>query len=67
MTVPAERTRAVLRARQLLIELSDIRDDADLEVIRERARMVLRHFPEPVHLHISAAYVPSIWADLDIK
>jgi hypothetical protein len=57
MTIPIERTIAVLNARQFLIELSVVQDDVDLEVLRKRARMLLRHFPERVHFHHSAAFV----------
>ena len=67
MTIPIERTIAVLNARQFLIELSVVQDDVDLEVLRKRARMLLRHFPERVHFHLSAAFVPEIWADPDVK
>jgi hypothetical protein len=67
MTIPLERTYSVLRARQLLIELETLPESANLAVIRQRARAILRHFPERVHIHVSAAMAPSIWADPDEK
>ena len=67
MTIPLERTYSVLRARQFLIELETLPQGSDLEVIRDRASAVLRHFSERVHLHLSAAMAPSIWADPDEK
>jgi hypothetical protein len=67
MTTPYERTRAVLGARQLLSDLAAAPDDADLGGFRGRARTLLRHFPEPVHFHLSAVMVSGIWADPDAK
>lgn len=63
MTIAIERTMAVIRARKFLLELSVAPDDIDLELVRVRARMLLRHFPEPVDLYVSAAYLPDIWAE----
>ena len=65
MTLPYERTRSVLGARQLLIELAVVSDRADLEKYRPLSRGLLRHFPEAIHLHLSAGFAPDIWADPD--
>lgn len=43
MTLPFERTRAVLQARSFLTELS--RDAAMPEAVRAEARRLLRHYP----------------------
>jgi hypothetical protein len=67
MTIPYERTQSVLAARQLLMDLAAAPDDIDLEAFRGRARTLLRHFPERVHFHLSAALAPGIWADPDGK
>jgi hypothetical protein len=67
VTTPYERTQAVLRTREFLMDLAAARDDADLEVLRGRAQSLLRHFPERVHLHLSAASGLGIWADPDEK
>lgn len=67
MTVPDERTRAVLRARDLLTELATAPHDVKLDVLRERARTLLRHYPDLVHLRLSAAMASGIWGDPDAK
>ena len=43
MTMPHERTRAVVQTRDFLLELSS--DDSMPERIRHDARFLLRHFP----------------------
>jgi hypothetical protein len=63
MTMPYVRTRAVLRAKDLLMDLAGAPDDLDVELFRGRARTLLRHCPEKSDIHISAALAPSIWAD----
>jgi hypothetical protein len=63
MTVPSERTQAVLMARDLLTELAVAPNNADLGVLRTRARILLRHYPDRLHLHQSAAMAPEIWGE----
>lgn len=47
MTTPDERTRALLFAGELLSDLSNPLITPDVpEAIRERARHVLRHYPD---------------------
>ncbi|WP_144140743.1 BPSL0761 family protein [Paraburkholderia sp. BCC1884] len=65
MTLPHERTRSVTGARQLLVDLAEAPDNADLEKFRVLSRRLLRHFPEPIDIHLSAGLAPSIWADPD--
>ncbi|REG52095.1 hypothetical protein B0G80_8611 [Paraburkholderia sp. BL6669N2] len=65
MTLPYERTRSVIGARQLLIDLAAASDNADLEKFRALSRRLLRHFPEPIDLQLSAGFAPGIWADPD--
>ncbi len=43
MTLPHERTRSLIQARELLVELS--RDPSLNEAIRAQAKVVLRHYP----------------------
>lgn len=49
MTLPTERTRAVLNARDFLDRLSDSRKSRGIKFIpktvRDEAREILRHFP----------------------
>ncbi|MGF6303352.1 hypothetical protein OKW42_006705 [Paraburkholderia sp. WC7.3d] len=46
MTMPDERTRALLRARQLLLKLSRANPAGNLERFRQEAVAVLRHYPD---------------------
>lgn len=64
---PSERTRSVLEALQLLMELAVVPHKADLEKYRVLSRRLLRHFPEPICLHLSASFASGIWADPDAK
>lgn len=43
MTMPNERTRALIQTRDLLVELAQ--DPALSESIRRQARQLLRHYP----------------------
>lgn len=43
MTMPSERTRALIQTRDLLVELAQ--DSALSESIRRQARQLLRHYP----------------------
>lgn len=43
MTMPSERTRALIQTRNLLVELAQ--DSALAEPIRRQARQLLRHYP----------------------
>ncbi|HKR40308.1 MAG TPA: BPSL0761 family protein [Paraburkholderia sp.] len=65
MTIPYERTRAVLQTRDLLKELAIGHGSVYPDTLRRRAEALLRHFPEPFHIDISAAASPSIWAPSD--
>lgn len=59
MTTPAERTRAVTRARRFLERLqTDKRLPADL---RSEALQVLRHYPGYAELDLSASALPAVW------
>ena len=46
MTMPDERTRALICARELLLELSLHPERLHARQLRERARHVLRHYPD---------------------
>nr|WP_090352173.1 BPSL0761 family protein [Pseudomonas oryzae] len=43
MTMPTERTRAIIQTREFLVSLS--RDQALPEAVRNEARRLLRHYP----------------------
>ncbi|MEX3944362.1 BPSL0761 family protein [Paraburkholderia sp. BR10937] len=44
--MPDERTRALLYARKLLFDTSQMTSTADVNALRERAVSVLRHYPD---------------------
>lgn len=67
MTVPYERTRSVLRTRQFLQELAAAGEGYDMDHFINQARTLLRHYPDPHHLRISAVALPDVWADPDAK
>jgi hypothetical protein len=66
VTTPYERTQAVARTRDLLIELSAGRT-IDADTLQRRALSLLKHFPEPIDIDLSAAALPSVWSRLDAK
>ena len=43
MTMPSERTRAIIQTREFLVDLS--RDQALPEAVRTEAHRLLRHYP----------------------
>ncbi len=63
MTMPEERTRALSQTRTFLTELCDREVTPDIpEAIRRVARRLLRHYPEPPTLDLTAAVLPQWWA-----
>jgi hypothetical protein len=66
MTTPFERTQALVRTRDLLEELAAGEEIAP-DTLRRRAAALLRHYPAPVDLDLSAAALPGIWAAFSAK
>lgn len=60
MTVPEERTRAVLQTRRFLQQLS-ARADVP-KAVRLEAERLLRHYPDAGHIDAAAAAWPQWWA-----
>jgi hypothetical protein len=55
MTLPDERTRAILQARQFLLDLMTPSETPRVpREIRDRARSVLRHYPLPYEVEVIA-------------
>ena len=54
MTTPDERTRALLRARNVMIELSRAESPTQLETLRDKAIAVLRHYPDRGEIELIA-------------
>ena len=46
MTMPDERALALIRGRELLVELSQSHKAVDAQALRERANHVLRHYSD---------------------
>lgn len=62
MTMPYERTKAVIATRELLQLLASSDDVVSGIDIRAIAVRLLRHYPLDVDLDISAAALPGVWA-----
>ncbi|MDZ4341703.1 MAG: BPSL0761 family protein [Candidatus Binatia bacterium] len=66
MTIPSERTRAVVAAREFMVDL--ITPSATPKVpraIRERALRCLRHYPGSYDLARTAAALPEQWGKVE--
>ena len=62
MTMPYERTNAVIETRELLQMLARSDGSAVPSTIDDLARQLLRHFPLDVDVDVSAAALPGVWA-----
>ncbi|WP_342029103.1 BPSL0761 family protein [Paraburkholderia caballeronis] len=62
MTIPTERTKAVLDTRDFLKILSNAEEVTIPGLVQSVATSLLRHYPLVVDLDISASVLPSIWA-----
>lgn len=62
MTMPYERTKAIIETRELLQLLARSDGSALPSTLRDLARHLLRHFPLDVDLDVSAAALPGVWA-----
>jgi hypothetical protein len=62
MTMPSERTKAVIETRELLQLLASSDGSTMPSRIHDLARQLLRHFPLDVDLDVSAAALPNVWA-----
>ncbi len=68
MTLPNERTRAVVQARRFLQDLLDPRVTPRVpKEIRVRAYWILRHFPLECDMEIVATKMPSRFGKVDRK
>jgi hypothetical protein len=62
MTMPHERSRAVLWTREFLQELLDSRQTPGVsDRVRERARTLLRHFPSRGDMAMTGRALPTWW------
>lgn len=62
MTTPAERTKAVVDARNFLQLLSNAEEVTIRGLVQSVAIGLLRHYPLDVELDASASALPGVWA-----
>lgn len=63
MTTPTERTHALQQTRAFLAKLCDSVSTPDVPAsIRNIARQLLRHYPEPGTVDVTATVLPHWWA-----
>jgi hypothetical protein len=62
MTLPDERTRAIVNARNFLYDLTDPKKTPRVpKSVRQQAWRILKHYPWNLHLNIAAAVMPDVW------
>jgi hypothetical protein len=62
MTLPDERTRAIVKARNFLYDLIDPKKTPRIpKAVRERARRILKHYPWDSYLDMTAEALPDVW------
>jgi hypothetical protein len=62
MTTPAERTKAVVDARDFLQMLSNAEEVTIRGLVQSVAIGLLRHYPLKIDLAASASALPTVWA-----
>lgn len=65
MTLPYERSRAVISTREFLLKVSSTYNNGYKRIpkeVRQMARMLLRHYPHAYELHEAAKAAPDIFA-----
>lgn len=64
MTLPDERYRSLAQTREFLIQLMSSKDTPRVpKIIRQRARGLLRHWPDTYHLHLICEALPDQFAE----
>jgi hypothetical protein len=61
MTLPYERHRAVINAREFLVQLCCGEIARIPKEVRERARRLLKHYPSPLDLDFAAQQAPDVF------
>lgn len=63
MTLPDERYRSLTQTREFLIQLMNSKDTPRVpKIIRQRARGLLRHWPDSYHLELMTKEMPQHFA-----
>ena len=66
MTLPYERTRAVLNTQEFLYSLLDPKDTPKVpKDVRQWARRCLKHYPNVSDMVRSAEQLPFVWGPVD--
>lgn len=70
MTLPYERTRALINVHEFLIRLSNVYSENGIKHIpaevRREARWLLKHFPRPYDLYAAAKCAPDVFDEQEI-
>ena len=65
MTMPDERTRAILQTKDFLVDLLSAEQTPGVpETVRREARRLLRHFPGLMELHLAHLALPVVFGDV---
>ncbi|SAK99574.1 hypothetical protein AWB76_07747 [Caballeronia temeraria] len=67
MTIPAERTKAVVHTREFLEMLASAEEVTIRGLVQSVAIGLLRHYPLNVDLDVSASALPEIWAQPTVE
>ena len=68
MTIPSERTRATIYALEFLQDLLDPKKTPKVpKSVRQRAARVLRHYPRPLDLDLTAVKLPTLWVRVTLE
>lgn len=62
MTTPYERTKAVVETRAFLEILAAAEEVSVVGLVQSLAVCLLRHYPLDVDIAVSAAAIPTLWA-----
>lgn len=65
MTLPDERTHAVLYTKEFLLGLASGTIKRIPKAVRVRARMLLRHFPTSLDMRHAAKNAPNVFAEIE--
>lgn len=65
MTMPDERSRAVLQTKEFLLELQNATKSPGVpEHVRKEAHRLLRHYPSAWHLDLAHRGAPDWWGSV---
>ena len=61
MTTPSERYDSMVRTREFLLDLLDCSTTPEVsQIVRNRAYVLLRHFPDKTHLDAIEITIPEV-------